>query len=391
MPYSAVVKPSAVNVPKARVIANYLPQFHPIPENDAWWGQGFTEWTNVARARPLFPGHYQPRVPADLGFYDLRVPETRAAQAEMARAHGVEAFCYWHYWFGGKLLIERPLQEVVRSGEPDFPYCVAWANESWTGIWHGAADRMLMEQTYPGVDDYTKHFYYLLPMFTDPRYLRIDGKPLFMLFRPENMPNSRQFVDLWRELAAKEGLPGLHIIAYQKDDWDAHKHGFDGANWAHQSILKWVRRDDKLRPYLRNLLGWPVHAYRYADSVPYMHGPKYPDFPMDDCHYPSIVAGWDNSPRSGKSAMILTDFTPEVFREHVRNVLARVMHKPREHRIVFLKSWNEWAEGNYIEPDLKYGRAFLEVLKEEVCSDALRESSAGPAAHSAPRESEVLR
>ncbi|MEQ1907083.1 MAG: glycoside hydrolase family 99-like domain-containing protein, partial [Pirellulaceae bacterium] len=229
-------------MPRARIIANYLPQFHPIPENSAWWGEGFTEWTNVAKARPLFPGHYQPHVPADLGFYDLRVPETRAAQAEMASAYGVEAFCYWHYWFGGKLILERPLQEVVRSGEPDFPFCVAWANESWTGIWYGASDRMLMEQTYPGVEDYTKHFYYLLPMFTDPRYVKVDGKPLFMLFRPDSLPNVRQFLDLWRGLAIKEGLPGLHIIAYKQDQWNAKAAGFDGATWAHQSILRWINR-----------------------------------------------------------------------------------------------------------------------------------------------------
>lgn len=357
--------------PKARLIANYLPQFHPIPENNQWWGTGFTEWTNVAKARPLFPGHEQPRIPADLGFYDLRVPETRAAQAELARTYGIEAFCYWHYWFGGKLLLERPLREVAESGEPDFPFCVAWANESWTGIWHGAKDRVLMEQTYPGKDDYTNHFYYLLPMFQDPRYVRVDGKPLFMLFRPGNLPNVREFLDLWRELADREGLKGLHIIAYERDNWPGHKWGFDGANWAHQSILRWLHRNDRVRPTLRRLAGRPIHTYRYADAVPYMHGPKYPDYDVRDDHYPSIVTGWDNSPRSGRVATILTEYTPDHFRVHVRNVLDRVAHKPRGRRIVFVKSWNEWAEGNYIEPDQKYGRAFLEVLHEEVCSDRL--------------------
>ncbi|MFP6581690.1 MAG: glycoside hydrolase family 99-like domain-containing protein [Candidatus Hydrogenedentota bacterium] len=355
--------------PKARLIANYLPQFHPIPENNEWWGEGFTEWTNVTKAKPLFSGHYQPHTPADLGFCDLRIPETRIAQAEMARTCGIEAFCYWHYWFAGKMLIERPLQEVVKSGEPNFPFCVAWANESWTGVWHGAKDRLLMEQTYPGKEDYVKHFEYLLPMFSDERYLTVDGKPLFMLFRPDSIPNAVEFVDLWKELAVKAGLKGLHIIAYKQDNWPGHQWGFDGATWAHQSIMKWVNRKTKLRYLARQAVGLPPHVYRYKDAIPCMHGPKYPDYEVRDDHYPSIVTGWDNSPRSGKAAMILTGYTPELFRVHVRNVLDRVKHKPMEHRIVFVKSWNEWAEGNYLEPDLKYGKAFLEVLREEVCSD----------------------
>src|SRR5262249_41646184 len=156
-----------------RVIAFYLPQFHPIPENDAWWGPGFTEWTNVSLARPLFRGHYQPRVPGELGFYDLRMPETRAAQAALARAHGIEAFCYWHYWFAGKQLLERPFEEVLASHEPDFPFCLAWANESWTGIWHGAPHRMLVQQTYPGLADHEAHFRVWLRAFEDARYVTV--------------------------------------------------------------------------------------------------------------------------------------------------------------------------------------------------------------------------
>ena len=147
---------------RARVIAFYLPQFHPIPENDEWWGPGFSEWRNVAKARPLFRGHYQPRIPGELGFYDLRVPETRWAQAELARTHGVEGFCYWHYWFAGRRILERPFNEVLRFKEPDFPFCLAWANQTWTGIWHGLRDKILIEQTYPGRQDYLAHFQALL-------------------------------------------------------------------------------------------------------------------------------------------------------------------------------------------------------------------------------------
>src|SRR6185295_18996445 len=189
--------------PLARLIAFYLPQFHPIPENDEWWGRGFTEWTNAAKAKPLFPGHYQPHVPADLGFYDLRVPETRADQAQMARAHGIEAFCYYHYWLAGKRLIERPFNEVLASGEPDLPFCLCWANQTWTGIWHGAPNRILIEQTYPGMDDHARHFDFLVQAFMDRRHVRVDGKPLFMVYEPTLIPDVRKVTDFWRDRAAK--------------------------------------------------------------------------------------------------------------------------------------------------------------------------------------------
>jgi lipopolysaccharide biosynthesis protein len=189
---------------RARIVAYYLPQFHPIPENDKWWGRGFTEWTSVARAKPLFRGHYQPHIPADLGFYDLRVPETRIAQAEMASEHGIEGFCYWHYWFAGKKLLERPFEEVLKSGEPNFPFCLGWANHSWTGIWDANPNRKLIEQTYPGTKDHEEHFRHLLQAFIDPRYITVDGKPLLILFRPYEILACKHMTDLWRVLAAAE-------------------------------------------------------------------------------------------------------------------------------------------------------------------------------------------
>jgi lipopolysaccharide biosynthesis protein len=351
--------------PKARLIAYYLPQYYPTPENDAFWGKGFTEWLSVVKAKPLFRGHYQPHVPADLGFYDLRVPETRCAQAEMARRYGVEAFCYWHYWFAGRLYLQRPLEEVLNSGEPDFPFCVGWANESWTGIWHGLPGRILQEQTYPGENDHIAHFRYLQPFFEDERYFRLDGKPVFLIFKPESIPDLARALELWRKLAKDAGLGGLHFVAYMPDTWSAKNHGFDAVTWAHQSVLKAVKGRSKWR-HLRNLIGLPVHAYSYADAVPYMHGPRALFQPLPDDHYPSIVAGWDNSPRAGRAATILHGYTPELFRLHARNVLNLVQHKLPEKRVVFLKSWNEWAEGNYIEPEQRYGLAFLEALRSEV-------------------------
>jgi lipopolysaccharide biosynthesis protein len=180
-----------------------LPQYHPIAENDEWWGKGFTEWTNVTKALPLYRGHAQPNLPADLGFYDLRVPEARAAQAAMAKTYGVDVFCYYHYWFGnGRRLLERPFEDMLACGEPDFPYMLCWANQTWSGAWHGLDNEVLIEQVYPGEEDERAHFDCLLRAFKDPRYLRVEDKPVFMVYQPEDLPDSRAFTERWRRWAA---------------------------------------------------------------------------------------------------------------------------------------------------------------------------------------------
>ena len=351
---------------RSRVIAFYLPQFHPIPENDAWWGPGFTEWTNVAKARPLFKGHYQPRVPADLGFYDLRVAETRLAQAELASAHGIEAFCYWHYWFAGRRLLQRPLEEVVQSGEPAFPFCIGWANQTWTGIWHGAEDRILMEQTYPGREDYARHFWSLLPALSDARYLKVDDKPLFYVFRPEALPNPLEFTDLWRELAVQAGLPGLYFVGDRPAPWNPTPQGFDAAI---DTNLVARRRKPRRRQFWarlewewKELRGLPT-IHRYEDVWEAFVSKARLGSP--DRHV-TLLPCWDNTPRSGVRGLVLHGSTPELFRQQVRRALERTAGQNPEHRLMFLKSWNEWAEGNYMEPDLRYGRGYLEALRAEI-------------------------
>jgi len=360
----------------ARILAYYLPQFHPIPENDEWWGKGFTEWTNVGKARKYFRGHYQPRVPADLGYYDLRVPEARQAQADMARKYGIEGFCYWHYWFGnGKRLLERPFNEVLESREPDFPFCLAWANETWKGFEHGLINRnILIEQKYPGIEDYIAHFNAILPALKDKRYIKIDGKPLFVIYTYCDLPNAKEFTDLWQKLAKENGLNGIYFIAHQKEYikneyaeiQNVMALGFDAVNFVRLGNFRYKRN------FLRKVYSYiNKYVFKIPNVYPYNFVTKYMSEPID-CEanvFPTILPNWDHTPRSGNHGLVLTNSTPELFGKHISDVLERVKHKDYEHRLVFLKSWNEWAEGNYIEPDLKFGHRYLKALKEclEVC------------------------
>ena len=352
-----------------RLLALYLPQYHPVPENDEWWGRGFTEWTNAAKARPLFKGHYQPHVPADLGFYDLRVPESRIAQAEMARRHGIEAFCYYHYWFAGRRLLERPFNEVLASGQPDFPFCLSWANQTWTGVWHGVPNRVLVEQTYPGEDDHRRHFETLLPAFLDHRYVRVDGKPLFVVYNPREIPELQRFTDLFRELAVKGGLPGLHLVGESwGGQWRPREHGFDAVVTAYlparrRDWISWHEPIRKIRQKIEVWRGRPT-VYRYENLLDSFVQPGPPHVEA----YPCLIPNWDNSPRSGANGLVVVESTPELFRRQVRRGLEVTQDLPPEHRLIFVKSWNEWAEGNHLEPDLKFGRAYLEVLRDEVSS-----------------------
>lgn len=356
---------------KARVIALYLPQFHPIPENDDWWGKGFTEWTNVGKAKKLFRGHYQPRVPADLGYYDLRVPETRKAQAEMAKDCGIEGFCYWHYWFGnGKQLLERPFSEVLSSREPDFPFCLAWANESWKGFIHGLKDRnVLIEQSYPGNEDIRRHFFTVLPAFKDERYICVNNKPLFMIYRPfddECIPN---LIKTWRKLAEENGLNGIHFVGHcnnkEHTPEEILKLGFDAVNTVriNEYLASGRSLTSKIIGRLNKIFRNVPLAYPYSIMSKYFINNK-----IDSAEniYPSIVPGWDHSPRSGREGLVITDSTPKLFEKHVNYAFQVVANKSDEHKIVFVKSWNEWAEGNYMEPDMKWGTSYLEVLKKQI-------------------------
>jgi hypothetical protein len=365
-----------------RALAFYLPQFHPIPENDQWWGNGFTEWTNVTKAVPLFKNHYQPQLPADLGFYDLRVPEAREQQAALARGHGIEGFCYWHYWFAGERLLDRPFREVLESGKPDFPFCLAWANHTWSGIWSGGDEkRIIKEQTYPGREDNLKHFEYLLTAFRDPRYVRVEGKPLLVIYRPHELPDSRATLDYWRELAQQAGLPGLYLVAtleYNERDWDARANGYDAVTvWALRRVLHEARPclwKSRFKELLKDRKPRRIHAYAEKMYPGLERVYNYADIrdlllcrdEFKTFYHPMAVPNWDTTARYGHKAVIFHGATPEHFRLHLRDVVEQVKQQANQERIIFIKSWNEWAEGNYLEPDRRYGRGNLEVVRAEL-------------------------
>lgn len=380
---------------KPRIIALYLPQFHPIPENDRWWGPGFTEWTNVVKARPLFKGHVQPKLPADLGFYDLRLPETREAQASLAREAGVSGFCYYHYWFEGKQLLERPFNEVMESGKPDFPFCLCWANHSWSNkTWNRKsrlqANSMLIEQTYPGEEDDIAHFLSVLPAFRDPRYMKVDGKPIFFLYNPWTHSRVREWISIWRRLAEENGLKGLYLVA-MCDSTLAFKQNADGSRTmaspnleSSAEIFKSVldmgfdavnsfgrRRGEMLskgkykelfKTVLRKV-GLPVGAYYdYSKTV---RGFFAPEDKWENV-IPTIMPNWDRSPRAALHDGVYVGATPEAFQKHILQAMDMIKDKTPEHQILILKSWNEWGEGNYVEPDQEFGHGWLDAIKEAI-------------------------
>jgi hypothetical protein len=356
-----------------RPIALYLPQFHPIPENDQWWGKGFTEWTNVTKAKPLFKGHWQPRLPADLGFYDLRVPEVREAQAKMAKEHGIYGFCYWHYWFAGKRLIERPFEEVVESGKPDFPFCLAWANQTWEGKWHGLSNNeILIKQTYPGKDDHIAHFYSLLPAFQDKRYIEVNGKKLVFVFQPFDIPDSKNFINIWQKLAVKEGLNGIHFVAMQMNrEEDPNQLGYDAK--VHKGMYLdqyrvFLPREKLTRKYLHPRL-WPLVKRRekLPEIISYKeYVSNFPEHELAENEYPWIFTDWDNTPRAGTDGWLFDNASPEVFGELCKKAFQATENKPENEKIVIIKSWNEWAEGNYLEPDNKMGKSYLQQFKKSL-------------------------
>lgn len=361
-----------MNNNKPKVVALYLPQYHPTPDNDLWWGEGFTEWTNVAKAKKLYRNHYQPRIPANLGFYDLRLPDVRERQVEMAKRAGVSAFCYYHYWFGnGKEELERPFKEVVASGKPDFPFCLCWANEPWySKMWNqdGSVEKkLLVDQIYPGKEDNEQHFNSLLTAFKDNRYFKLHGKPVFMIYKPLNFSGCKEFIKQWNELAKANGLEGFFFIGHcqnpqSKQDIDKVLNiGFDAVNVLRMDNYCFGSKNflNRAKNYLFHRLMNRPYINDYAKYLHRFVGEEDKKINI----YPTLVPNWDHTPRSGRGGYLYENCEPELFEKHCRMVINEVKDKPEEDRVIFLKSWNEWGEGNYMEPDLRYGFGYIDALQ----------------------------
>ena len=350
---------------EVRAIAFYLPQFYPTPENDEWWEPGFTEWTNVARAKPLFRGHYQPRIPQELSFYDLRVPETREKQAQLAREAGIEGFCYWHYWFAGRRLLDKVFSEVVSSGRPDYPFCLCWANHSWyQKTWDpNKPDKLLIEQTYPGEQDYINQFNALLPAFKDKRYMKADDRLIYGIFNSDSMPTFPLMKRIWNELAKQNGLGGFYFFGLvQKED------RVEGARVCGYDALVYENMQNVYEshcPLWKRRLLFHLHiptsvSYKYYVNESIEFFKNNPEF------VPCIMPNFDHSPRSSYRGRILSNNSPKYWERLCLETFT--LAKQNKYPFVLIKAWNEWGEGNYLEPDCKFGKQYIEAVRNALDS-----------------------
>jgi len=361
---------------KPKLIAFYLPQFHPIPENDAWWGKGFTEWTNVTRARPLFEGHYQPRLPADLGFYDLRLPDVLDAQASLARQAGIHGFCFHYYWFkGGRRLLEKPLERLLATGRPDFPFCLCWANESWTRRWDGEESETLMAQAHDPESD-IDFLRSVLPYLRDPRYIRIAGRPLLLIYRASLLPDMAATIGRWRAETQRLGEAMPYLVAAETFDLPAETAaaaGFDavcefpphGAAAAALARQQWPAFQS---PFQGRLLDYPkvCDLFLAREAGPLRR-------------FRTVTLDWDNTARRGSAALVTTRFSVADYHRWLSGALrASRDTAPPEEQFVFINAWNEWAEGTYLEPDQLRGHDCLAATRAAILGEAWTTTAAPP-------------
>jgi lipopolysaccharide biosynthesis protein len=350
-------------------VAFYLPQFHPVPENDRWWGAGFSEWHNVVRAKPLFPGHYQPHLPADLGFYDLRLPETSHAQAQLASEYRVEGFCYYHYWFHGERLLSAPLDRVLQSGQPSFPFMLCWANENWTRSWDGGASTVLMEQRYSAEDD-IEHARWLGAVFQDDRYIRIDGRPALLVYRAYRLPAAPQTVERWRRVWESMGIAQPYLAAVESfpdELGDPAELGFDGVvafapQWARLPLR--FKTNRVLRMLAERRVIPAALGHSYADyTATALRAARRPNDRFERVE--TVTPGWDNTPRRRSGGLVLCHSRPAEYGRWVELASERALLSDGP-SLIMVNAWNEWAEGAHLEPDRRYGHAYLQAHRQAV-------------------------
>jgi lipopolysaccharide biosynthesis protein len=352
---------------KPKVLAINLPQFHPFAENDKWWGKGFTEWTNVVKAKALFNNHYQPQLPTDLGFYDLRLPEAQYEQAKLAKEHNIDGFCYYHYWFSGKRLMNEPIDNLLKSKNPDFPFCYFWANEGWSRRWIGDEKDVLIDQKYSEEDDYA-HANWLIGSFKDERYIKINNRPLFLIYKPFDLPNPQKTFKIFEEVCKKNGVEKPFFVASNSHDSVTNPYdlGFDYAihfQTRHNVLSEFWIEGATIKKAIRNLLKGILSAkLRVYDYNEYKK--RVQKFKINYKGFPCVLVGFDNTARRGKNAIVLHNQNVEAFKTSLIDAKNEVADRPIEEQIIFINAWNEWAEGNHLEPCRKFGRQFLEAVKE---------------------------
>jgi lipopolysaccharide biosynthesis protein len=347
-----------------KIIAFYLPQFHTIPENDKWWGKGFTEWTNTKKAKPLFKGHYQPREPMNEYYYDLSDINTMIWQSKLAKKYGIYGFCYYHYWFKGKKLLEKPLENMLSDKRVDIPFCLSWANEPWTRAWDGGDKEILMPQDYGGKKDWENHFYYLLEYFKDRRYILINNKPVFLIYRTSNIPKVNEMVEFWDKLAKSEGFDGLYIVetlnTFQKKTYVQTSQAiveFEPMFTLSNDYPIYLKIYDFIytKLFTNGVLSkqydkvWNIIINRKSDK----YGVKKV--------FKGAFVDWDNTPRKGKRGLVFIDASPDKFKKYISLQIKNA--KQLNSDFLFINAWNEWAEGTYLEPDKVNGFKYLEALK----------------------------
>jgi len=337
-----------------RLIAFFLTQYHPIPENDAWWGKGFTEWTNVTKSEPLFQGHYQPHLPTDLGFYDLRQKETRHEQIRLAKQYGIDGFCYHYYWFSGTRILHKPLDEMLADPDSDMPFCLCWANENWTRRWDAAEEQILMEQKYRSQDD-LDFIKSVVPFLSDPRYIRIDGAPFLIVYRPQKLPDARATVNTWRAYCRSVGFDRIHLAAaLTHGNEDYEQFGFDSGVEFPPHNIKSPEVTNRIA-FFRGFKGLVMDFHSVAQSY------------LDHSYagrnvFRSVFPSWDNTARTNDRAMVILNGTPANYEFWLSEAIHRTIEeRPGQDRLVFINAWNEWAEGCHLEPDRRYQRQFLEA------------------------------
>ena len=369
-----------------KIIAFYLPQFHTFPENDKWWGKGFTEWTNTKKANPVFKRHYQPRTPLNQNYYNLLNDDVKKWQCEMAQKYGVYGFCYYHYWFkDGKKLMEKPLEQMLKNPEIDMPFCLSWANEPWSRRWDGSENEIIMPQEYGGKEEWKKHFEYLYDFFVDKRYIKIDGNPLFLIYKPELIPNLNEMLDYWNELAKQKGLEKI-VFAYQypqfyymKDKDDSRfTYGiqfepvFSNGDMKYKTLNKakkiqfLIQNKDILNRKIKNGIRKILRIQR---PIIYKYDKVWKRLLENKPDNNKMVLGafvdWDNTARRGKKSTCYVGADPVKFGKYMKKLVEK--DKKEYHKdMIFINAWNEWAEGAYLEPDEKYGYQYLEQLNEAI-------------------------